>query len=303
MKMLRSRPVSGYPQTVLVTGASTGIGRETALLLAQNGWRVFAGIRNEKDAEALSKDAQGIVEPLRIDVEDQQSISKAREVVEERLGDQGLDALVNNAGVGMVSPVEHTSLDKLREIFEVNLFGQIAVIQAFLPLVRRAKGRIVNMGSVGDHITPPFGGALGSSKAAFASMTSALRLELRSQGIYVSLVEPGAINTPAVDKTLGAVEKTIAELPKAGAHLYGPAMRTMTRTFAKTERSGSVPKVVAEVVERVLTDRNPGTRYPAGKESMKLALLAWLLPERMLDLAILKTFGLPTTFGKPVSYR
>jgi len=300
MEPLKSPPPEFNQRAILVTGASSGIGRATALRLVSHGWRVFAGVRKVTDAEALLADARGALEPLQIDVTDQASIAAATREVETRLGNRGLDALFNNAGIGMTFPVEHTPLHKLREIFEINLFGQVAVLHAFLPMVRRAKGRIINTGSVGDRITPPFGGALAGSKAAFASINAALRLELRSQGIHVCLLEPGAINTPAVEKTLGVVEKTISELPPSAAQLYGPAMRIMTRTFAKMERNGSSPEIVAEVVERALTDRNPQARYPAGKDSRKLALLARFLPEKLLDLAILKTFGLPTAFDKPI---
>lgn len=300
MASLKSPPDELDQRAIVVTGASSGIGRATALRLSSHGWRVFAGVRKVTDAEALLADAQGSLEPLQIDVADQGSIADAAEEVERRLGNRGLNALFNNAGIGMTFPVEHTPLDKLREIFEINLFGQVAMIHAFLPMVRRAKGRIINTGSVGDRITPPFGGALAGSKAAFASINAALRLELRSQGIHVCLLEPGAINTPAVEKTLGAVEKTIRELPPIAAGLYGPAMRIMTSTFAKMERDGSSPELVAKMVERALTDRNPQTRYPVGKDSRKLALLARFLPEKLLDLAILKTFGLPTAFDKPI---
>jgi NAD(P)-dependent dehydrogenase (short-subunit alcohol dehydrogenase family) len=164
--------------------------------------------------------------------------------------------------------------------------------------VRKAKGRVINMGSVGDHLTPPFGGTIASPKAALASLSMALRLELRPQGIHVVIIEPGSINTPAVDKTLGGVEKAIADFPRDAASLYGEAMRRAAKTFIKNERAGSPPAVVAEVVERALTDRNPRTRYRAGKDSTTLTILAWLLPEKLLDVAILKTFGLPTAFGK-----
>lgn len=287
-------------RSILITGASSGIGRATALRLARHGWRVFATIRRESDAEALRSEAQGDIETIHLDVADPVSIAAAAQEIEKRLEERGLDALLNNAGIGITAPVEHTSPDQLRNIFEINLFGQIAVIQAFLPLIRRANGRVINIGSVGDHITPPFGGALAASKAAFASMSSALRLELRPQGIHVCIVEPGSIDTPAVEKTLGAVEEKIASLPLDAARLYGPAMRKVTVTFAKKEHSGSPPETVAKVVERALNERNPQTRYPAGKDSRKLSLLARFLPERILDRAILKVFGLPTTFGRPV---
>lgn len=297
-----AKPFSNHSprRAILVTGASSGIGRATALRLARHGWRVFATIRRESDAEALRAEAEGDLETIHLDVTDPASVAQAAQQIEKSLGGRGLNALLNNAGIGITAPVEHTSPDQLRNIFEINLFGQIAVIQAFLPLIRRAKGRIVNIGSVGDHITPPFGGALAASKAAFASMSSALRLELRPQGIHVCIVEPGSIDTPAVEKTLGGVEEKIARLPPDAARLYGPAMQKAVDTFAKKEHSGSPPEAVAKVVERALNDRNPQTRYPAGKDSRKLSLLARFLPERLLDRAILKVFGLPTSFGRPV---
>jgi len=172
-------------RSVLITGASSGIGRATALRLERNGWRVFAAVRKASDAEASAGGSSGAIEAIQLDVTDRESITGAAREVTARLGGRGLDGLFNNAGIGSISPVEYTSLDKLREVFEVNLFGQIATIQAFLPLIRAARGRIINTGSVGDHLTPPFGGPLSSPKAAFASMSAALRLELRSQGIAV----------------------------------------------------------------------------------------------------------------------
>jgi NAD(P)-dependent dehydrogenase (short-subunit alcohol dehydrogenase family) len=279
-------------KSILITGASSGIGRATALYLARSGWRVFAGVRSEADGKQMESEVTRNLETVRIDVGDTDSISAAAAEVESRLNGRGLDGLFNNAGIGSLSPVEHTPLDLLQHVYEINLFGQIATIQAFLPLVRQAKGRIVNTCSVGDHLTPPFAGVLASSKAAFASMSSALRLELRGQGIHVCVIEPGSINTPAVEKTLGAVEKTIAGFSPQARALYGEPLRRMAAAFAKNERAGSSPESVAKVVERALTERNPKTRYAAGKDSIKLAVLARFLPETLLDLAVLKAFGL-----------
>ena len=279
-------------RSIVVTGASSGIGRATALRLARAQWRVFATVRSDKDGEALRREAGDALEPIRLDVTDQQSIAAAATLVEEKLAGRGLDALFNNAGVGALCPVEYMSPEALIEAFSINLFGQIAVIQAFLPTIRRARGRIVNAGSVADYLTPPFAGLLAGSKSAFAAMTAALRLELRTQGIHVILIEPGAINTPAVDKTLGAIDDTIAALPDGAAQTYGPAMRTMADAFARTERAGSSPDVVAKIVERALNGHRPRARYAAGKQSLALKWLAWALPDRLLDAVILKVFGL-----------
>jgi NAD(P)-dependent dehydrogenase (short-subunit alcohol dehydrogenase family) len=287
-------------RSVVVTGASSGIGKATVLRLATNGWRVFAAVRKEQDAELLRSQSGTRVETVLLDVADENSIRAAAEEVNSKLGKDGLDGLFNNAGIGDVSPIEYTTADAIRRVYEVNLFGQINVIQAFLPLLRRAKGRIVNMGSVGDHLSPPFAGVLASSKAAFASVSSSLRLELRAQGIYVIVVEPGSVNTPAVDKTLGGVEKQITSMPPEGARLYAVGLRRMAAAFTKSEKAGSSPDVVGEVVEKALNAKKPSTRYAAGKDSVMLITLARLLPEKLLDLAILKTFGLSTKFDQAV---
>jgi NAD(P)-dependent dehydrogenase (short-subunit alcohol dehydrogenase family) len=279
-------------RSIVVTGASSGIGRATALRLARGGWRVFATVRKQADAESLTAEAAGGLETILLDLADRASIAAAADAVAIRLGGRGLDALFNNAGMGMTVPIEYLSPDYLRLTFEVNVFGQIAMTQAFLPLIRKAKGRIVNTGSVGDHLTPPFASAVAAPKAAFASLTMGLRLELKSQGIRVILVEPGAINTPAVQKTMGEVEATIAALPAEGRTLYAKPMRTLATVFTAHETSGSAPDIVAQVVERALNARNPKVRYPAGKDAAKLTLLARFLPEKLLDRAVLKTFGL-----------
>ena len=287
-------------RSVVVTGASSGIGKATVLRLATTGWRVFAAVRRQQDAELLRSQSGNRVETVLLDVADEGSIRAAAEEVNSRIGTDGLDGLFNNAGIGAVSPIECTTVDSIRRVYEVNLFGQISVIQAFLPLLRRTKGRIVNTGSVVDHLSPPFAGVLASSKSAFASVSSSLRLELRAQGINVIVVEPGSVDTPAVEKTLGGVEKQITSLPPEGARLYAVGLRRMAAAFAKNEKAGSSPDVVAKVVEKALNARKPRTRYPVGKDSIMLITLAMLLPEKLLDLAILKTFGLPTKFGQAV---
>lgn len=279
-------------KTVVVTGASSGIGRATALRLADKGWDVFATVRKEADAESLSAATQGRIHTVHLDLTDEDSVRSAARQVGSMLGDRGLGGLVNNAGMGILSPVEHVTQEQLRQVYQVNVFGQIAVIQAFLPSLRIDGGRIINVGSVGDHVSPPFSVALASPKAAIASVTGALRLELRSEGVRVCLVEPGSINTPAVHKTLGDIDGLLRAMPEEGAVRYGGAMRRMSAAFAAEERSGSAPVVVAAVIERALTERHPKVRYAAGKNARKLTVLSRLLPPTVLDRAILHAFGL-----------
>ena len=142
-------------RAVVVTGASSGIGQATALCLAERGFRVFAGVRKTEDGESLRTKSAGRIVPLILDVTDAVSVAAAAESVRAQLGDHGLDGLVNNAGIATPAPVEYMTADVLRRQFEVNVFGQVAVIQSFLPLIRRAGGRIVNVGSVGSHLPFP----------------------------------------------------------------------------------------------------------------------------------------------------
>ncbi|MFC5827282.1 SDR family oxidoreductase [Nonomuraea insulae] len=183
-------------KTVLVTGASTGIGRATAFLLAREGFTVYAGVRKDADGEALGS----TVTPIKLDVTDAGQIADAA----ERLGH--LDALVNNAGIGVTGPVEFVPLDALRRQYEVNVFGQVAVTQAMLPMLRASRGRVVTVGSVGGWITLPFGGPLCSSKHAIRSINDAMRMELKPYGVAAVLIEPGSIHTDAVDKLEDEVE-------------------------------------------------------------------------------------------------
>jgi NAD(P)-dependent dehydrogenase (short-subunit alcohol dehydrogenase family) len=276
-------------KTVLITGTSSGIGRASALRLAKAGFRVFAGVRKQADAQALRAEHPGIAS-ISLDVTDAESIASARAELETALG--GLDGLVNNAGIGLVGPMEHVPLDELRRHFEVNVFGQIAVTQAVLPLLRRARGRIVNMGSVGGHITMPFGGVLCGSKSAFGAMNDALRLELHPFGIHVSIIEPGAISTPAVDKTLGDIERVIEALPPEGQTHYASAMRAFNQRAYERESHGSSPDVVAEAVHHALTARRPRSRYPVGRDARLLVTMPRLLPDRLLDQLRIRIFGL-----------
>jgi NAD(P)-dependent dehydrogenase (short-subunit alcohol dehydrogenase family) len=286
--------------TVVITGASSGIGRAAAAELVRAGFRVFAGVRRAADAEALRAELGDALLPLTLDVTDAARIAAAVAAVTAEVGDRGLDGLVNNAGIGVSMPVEDAPLEVLRQQFEVNVFGQIAVTQAFLPLIRRARGRVVNTGSVGSYVTIPFGGLLCASKAALRSLNDALRLELHPFGIHVAIVEPGAMYTPGVEKTLGDVEETIRRLPPAGAARYGAMLREFTRRSYARERQGSPPAVAARAILHALTDDPPRIHYPAGEHARALSLLPRLLPDGLLDRIRFRLFGLPREFGAAV---
>ena len=290
-------------RTAVVTGASSGIGRACVARLAKAGWRVFPGVRKAEDEANLQEQFGARVTPIRIDVTDRPLIMEAAEKVRFQLGDNGLDALVNVAGIGMMRPVEYVTDDDMWKIFQINVFGQIAVTQAFLPLLRQARGTIVNIGSVGTHIGLPFGGLLNGSKSAFRSLNDALRMELRSSGVRVVVVEPGAIKTPAVDKTLGDVEGVIRDLPARGKAEYGDMLRTFAQRGYAIESRGSDPDVVAQVVQEALAAEHPRPRYAAGKHSNLLAAIGILVPAVILDVLLLKALGLPTKRRETIHHR
>jgi NAD(P)-dependent dehydrogenase (short-subunit alcohol dehydrogenase family) len=284
-------------KTVVVTGASSGIGRSSVARLIKSGWRVFATVRKSQDAGSLQAEFGAELIPAIMDVTDRASIRTAAEQVLSQVRGGRLDGLVNVAGVGMVRPVDAITVGDLQEIFNVNVFGQIAVTQALLPSIRRARGRIVNIGSVGVHLAMPFGGLLNASKSAFTSFSNSLRLEMRPFGVRVSIVEPGAIRTPAVEKTLGNIEAMVRNLPADAAARYGEMLRTFASLGYKHEMNGSSPDVVAQAVHHALTASRPKTRYIVGKHARLLVTLPRVLPEPALDVMLLRLLGLPTKFG------
>ena len=174
---------SDLPRSVVITGASTGIGEACALELDRGGFRVFAGVRSEVAGEKLKAQASSRLTPVMIDVTDAASIAAAAEAVGRTLGDAGLAGLVNNAGIAVAGPLEAVPIEALRQQFEVNVIGQVAVTQVFLPLLRKARGRVVNISSINGGLSLPYMGAYSASKFAMEAVTDALRVELRTWGI------------------------------------------------------------------------------------------------------------------------
>lgn len=280
---------------VLVTGASSGMRKACALRLSQAGYTVFAGVRTERNAE-MFKQTAGLCRliPVLLDVTNEQTIADAFRMIHETVGFAGLVGLVNNAGVGVTARMEVVPLDELRRQFDVNVIGQVAVIQAFLPLIRAARGRITNVGSIGGETTIPFGGPLCASKYALAAINDALRMELRPWGIHVVLVVPGSIRTPAVDKLMHDSEAMIKTFPPEGVRRYATAYRAFVQAFVKRhEEAGAPPEIMARAVVKALTAETPGTRYPVGPLSRRLTPLACWSPPRMFDRVKARLFGLP----------
>jgi len=282
--------------TVLVTGASSGIGQACALRLDASGMRVFAGVRRQADADALAARASARLTPLLLDVTDTDSIAAAAATVSSEVGAHGLDGLVNNAGVSGGDPVEFADLDAVRAMLEGNLVGPMAVTKAFLPRIRNARGRVVCVGSIGGRYAVPFLSAYSASKAGVAAFCDSLRVELAPWGIRVVLIEPGAVATAIWGKGRATLEEHSALLPAAATALYGGAVEAMRRVTERVERAAVSPDRVARVVERALTTAHPRTRYLVGVDARVQATVR-RLPAPVRDTLLVRAMGLPRVPG------
>jgi NAD(P)-dependent dehydrogenase (short-subunit alcohol dehydrogenase family) len=275
----------GKRRSVLITGASTGIGEACALMLAEKGFHVFAGVRKTQDGEALCKKAKGNLEYIILEITDARCISSAVERVAKTVGDDGLYGLVNNAGIVVGGPLEFIPIEALRKQFDVNVIGQIAVTQAFLPLLRIAHGRIVNMGSIGGRVATPFQSPYNASKSAMESFTDSLRIELHPWGIHVCIIEPGNIATPIWKKSLAAFDEMSTDISPRMYDLYGSFMDGMRKYINKPRTVP--PTLVAEAVADALMSDNPKVHYLVGKDARSLVWLTYL-PASIKDWLILQ---------------
>lgn len=280
---------------VVVTGASTGIGAACALHLDTRGFRVFAGVRKTADGQALRSKASPRLTPLLLDVTDSASIARAAADVEAVAGAAGLAGLVNNAGIVVAGPVELLPLAEVRRQLEVNVVGPIAVTQAFLPLLRRGQGRVVNIGSISGRMATPFMAAYSASKFALEAVTDALRLEVAPWGIHVAIVEPGAVATPLWQRGTSAAEAMYAGVPEGKRALYAAARERVLKAARHAERAAIPPEAVARAVAHALTARKPKTRYLVGRDARIQALLARWVPDRVRDGLLRKFMRLPKT--------
>lgn len=277
---------------VVVTGSSTGIGAACALELAKQGFRVFAGVRSEADAERLRSQARGSLSPLSIDVTDSELIGAAARSVADAVGEAGLAGLVNNAGIVVAGPLEILPIDELRRQLEVNVIGQIAVTQAFLPLLRAARGRIVNVGSLNGAVAPPYLGPYAASKFALEALTDALRSELRAWGIAVSLVEPAAVQTPIWEKSRAAAEQVADRVSSQALELYEADLDAVREATYRLAAGGMPVEKVVRAVVRALTAKRPKTRYYVTLESRLAFGVFRLVPDRIRDRIVQRGLGL-----------
>jgi NAD(P)-dependent dehydrogenase (short-subunit alcohol dehydrogenase family) len=272
----------------LVTGTSSGIGEACARHLAGLGFNVFAGVRKQEDAERLAGDR---IEPVIIDVTDNASVAAAAETIGTAVGAAGLSGLVNNAGIAVAGPLEFIDIGEFQQQLEVNVTGVLRTTQAMLPLLRKARGRIVNISSIGGRVAAPLVGPYAASKFAVEGMSDSLRRELRPWGMHVSLIEPGAVATPIWDKGVDQAAELERDAPPEVRQRYGEIIDAIRRQSEKNRTQGVPPQEVAEAVAHALTADKPKTRYLVGRDAKTRAPVAAILPDRVMDAAIARALG------------
>jgi len=266
---------------ILITGASTGIGRASALLLDRLGYRVFAGVRRDVDASALRQEATDRLTPVMLDVTDQASIQHTHDLVTGVT--DSLAGIVNNAGIVVAGPIEALSLEDIRLQFDVNVFGVLAVTKAFIPHLRTGTGRVVNVSSINGRIVTPFAAPYAASKFALEALSDGLRLELRPWNISVSVVQPGAIKTAiwssATQRALDNAKRFSPEMQSK----YAGVIASIESRAGRPPSQAIPPERVAKVIHHALSARRPKTRYIVGMDARIGALLAAVFPDRMKD--------------------
>jgi len=275
-------------KTAVVAGAAGAVGRATCRELAKRGWRVFAGVRSAAAADELDR-AGGRIVPIVFDVTDGASLAAAADKVEGELDGAGLDGLVNAVGIVVRGPLELVPLSSLRRQFEVNVFGQVAVVQAFLPALRRGQGRIVNVGAASGRVTIPFLGAISASKTALESVTDALRMELKHFGIAVSIVDPSHLYTEIFAKAEAAVARGGYAGTPAVQQLYAPALEATAAAIAKQKRN-PVDTAIKPIV-KALTAQRPKARYLPARDA-RLLEVARHLPDGVRDRMLMSSMGM-----------
>ncbi|MEH3054931.1 MAG: SDR family oxidoreductase [Patulibacter minatonensis] len=278
------RPGTAGRGTVVVTGASSGIGEASALHLARLGFHVLAGVRTTADFERLRRAPEGL-EPVMLDITNPEQIATLVALIEETVP-EGLAGLVNNAGIAAVGPIEMIDLAEWREVFEVNVLGTVAMTTALLPALLEARGRVVNISSGAGLVAFPMFGPYAASKFAMEGFNDALRREIAAHGVEVVCVEPGVVASSIFDKHLAGTRDLLHSLSPAQFERYGGLIRSALRSAEASSTGGTSPASVAPAVARALTDRRPKTRYAVGWESRTVAITSRVLPDRVSDFVI-----------------
>jgi NAD(P)-dependent dehydrogenase (short-subunit alcohol dehydrogenase family) len=272
----------------LITGTSTGIGEACTVRLAERGWRVYAGVRNDGDGERLRERVPGDVRPLLLDVTNREHIANAIAEIQGEFGRDGLQGLVNNAGVGAGGPVEYLDADDWRFVFDVNLFGVVALTNAAMPLLRAGAGRIVHIGSIGGRVASPGLGPYSASKHALEALAETQRHELARANtkIRVALIEPGEIATAIWEKADTTADEAEQRLDGEGRARYQWLLDSARGFIDEGRSKGVPPSKVADAVEHALTARRPKPRYLVGPDARLYGHLLPLVPDRARDVLV-----------------
>jgi NAD(P)-dependent dehydrogenase (short-subunit alcohol dehydrogenase family) len=269
-------------RSVVVTGASTGIGAATVAALVRDGIEVWATVRRQRDADRLTAEHGHAVRPLLMDLEDADSVRAAGATVAAA---GPLMGLVNNAGAALPGPLEYLPIEVFRRQLEINLVGQLLVTQVMLPALfaavrQRGEARVVMIGSIGGRVAGPVLGAYAAAKHGLVGMTGSLRAELAPAGIKVFLIEPGAIATPIWSRGIAAGDELMA--PPDALERYASMLRAARDMARNGAEKGLPPAAVAEVIRAALTDRNPPPRQVVGRDAKIMAAMVRVLPFRLL---------------------
>ena len=267
-------------KSVVITGTSTGIGRACVERMASEGWTVYAGVRKEADGEDIVKAVAGDVRPVQLDVTNADHIDALVARLREELGDRGLDGLVNNAGVAEGGPIETVSDAAWRWHFDVNVFGLVNVTRECLPLVLAAKGRVVNIGSIGGRVSGPMVAPYSAGKFAVEAISESLRFEMADQGVSVACVEPGEIASAIWEKADAQVDQVEASLSDDAKVRYARHLDMIRGFVADGTKRGIPASRVAKAVHHALTASRPKHRYLVGPDAKAMIVLA-RLPDRL----------------------
>jgi NAD(P)-dependent dehydrogenase (short-subunit alcohol dehydrogenase family) len=268
-------------EIVVITGASTGIGAATARELARRGFHVLAGVRRDQDADAIVGPG---IEPLILDITDPEHIK----TLGTRVGrdPRAVRALVNNAGIQANVPIEAFAIDQWRRLFEVNLFGHIAVTQALLPALFRSRGRVINISSVGGKVAMAAYGPYAATKFAFEAVSDSLRRELVASKVEVVVVEPGAVRTEMLGRAIATADELVSAMTSDQARRYDGLVHAVNAQAVSSTKSGLPAEAAATVIAKAVTARRPRTRYPVGRDAVLITRMVRFLPDRTLDRVI-----------------
>ena len=276
-------------EAIIVTGASSGIGHATAKLLADEGYLVFAGVRKEADRERLAGEHERF-RPIVLDVTVPADLTRVISGV--RASGCELRGVVNNAGIAVAGPLEFLPIEVLRNQFEVNVFGPIALAQVALPLLRESKGRLVFIGSIAGRMTAPMVGPYSASKGALALFVDSMRQELASAGIGVSLLEFASVKTPIWEKGRNEKDVLMGKMPPEAMRYYGPLVDAIVKQTRREEHEGMDPSVIAKNVLHAIRAPKPRERYLIGRKA-RIQAIAAILPPGTRDKLVKKAMQLP----------